>query len=372
MSEPALIVVGGGIAGAAAALRAAQYALPAVWLRGTRDTHRSSRAAYVKNIDNMVGVHPDIVRTKVLDELSAEHPDAAARVSSMHMHVSTVDIVRNAEERIRAQWDDVVTIVDEAAVDAERTADGFRLTTSAGRTLAAPNVVLATGVMDRQPIVHKQRGGRTLEGIRWLFPYANQESLLYCIRCEGHLTRGRRVGVIGAGPSAAEIALMIRERYGSDVTILTAGEERAWGEERARLLELEGVRVVDGKLVDVHGAGGGRTLHGFSVEGHDERVELDFAFVSMGLYRVFNDLAVTLGAELEQSERPAGERHVLVGTWGETSVPGLFAVGDMAARTGEPMMKQVYTSQEYAVRAVDTIDRRRRRAGRDALLARGQ
>ncbi len=33
-------------------------------------------------------------------------------------------------------------------------------------------------------------------------------------------------------------------------------------------------------------------------------------------------------------------------------------------RRDEPMMKQIYTSQEYAVRAVDTVDSRRRRAGR--------
>lgn len=42
-----------------------------------------------------------------------------------------------------------------------------------------------------------------------------------------------------------------------------------------------------------------------------------------------------------------------------------YAVGDMANREDEPLMKQVYTAQEYAVRAVDTIDHRRRKKMRE-------
>ena len=253
--------------------------------------------------------------------------------------------------------------MEAAAVDG-----GYRVRTGGGRTVEAPFLVLATGVMDRQPVVYKQRGERTLEGIHWLFPYANQETLLYCIRCEGHLVRGRRVALIGAGVATAEVALMVRERYPSEVVVLTAGEPVGWDERRARLLAAEGIEVLEGRLVDVHGADKGATLHGFTLE-DGTRVEVDMAFVSMGLFRVYNDLAVALGARLEESDRPESERHVLVDTWGETSVPNLFAVGDMAAREGEPMMKQVYTSQEYAVRAVDTVDRRRRGSRREALLS---
>ena len=51
-------------------------------------------------------------------------------------------------------------------------------------------------------------------------------------------------------------------------------------------------------------------------------------------------------------------------------MPGLFCVGDMAKRRdGGPLMKQVYTAQEYAVRAVDTLERRARAERRRRLLA---
>ncbi len=51
------IVVGGGIGGSAAALRAAQHGLSVAWIRGDEGTAGASRARYVYNVDNMIGVH---------------------------------------------------------------------------------------------------------------------------------------------------------------------------------------------------------------------------------------------------------------------------------------------------------------------------
>ena len=361
MDDIELIVIGGGIAGSAAALRAAQYHLPTVWVRGSKATHKASRGAYVYNIDNMIGVHPDIVRKKVVEALAKDFPEAAERIAGTHFHISTQDVIDNAAERVGADFADWVEVVDAKVVGLERGGDGrFVAETEDGGRLGARNVVLATGVMDRQPVVHKRKGERTLAGIHWLFPYANQETLLYCVRCEGHLTRGKRVALVGGGAATAEVALMIRQRYDAEVVLLTGGEPVTWGEGRTARLEAGGVEVFEGELVDVRGADKGSTLHGFTLADGRE-VDVDLAFISMGLFRVYNELARAVGAELEPGDAPAEQKHVLVDARGETSVPGLFAIGDMAARGGdEPMMKQVYTSQEYAVRAVDTVDRRRR------------
>jgi len=93
-----------------------------------------------------------------------------------------------------------------------------------------------------------------------------------------------------------------------------------------------------------------------------------FALVSLGLHRVYNDLAIELGARLMDENNPEEKRHVWINNKGETSIRGFFTVGDMAKREDEPMMKQVYTAQEYAVRAVDTIDSRRRKVLRAKIL----
>ena len=108
-------------------------------------------------------------------------------------------------------------------------------------------------------------------------------------------------------------------------------------------------------------------MHGLTLE-DGAAIDVERTFVVMGLHRVFNDLARELGADLEDSAEPADQRHVLVDTNSETSVPGLFAVGDMTRRHERSVMKQVYTAQEYAVRAVDLIDRRGRSRRRRALL----
>jgi thioredoxin reductase (NADPH) len=359
-----LTIVGGGIGGAAAALRAAQYHIGTAWILGDRETRKSSRSAYVLNIDNMIGIHPGIVEEKIRERHDAD----AARQRDDHIHISTQDLIDNTRQRIAADYASFVRVVEDRAVGTELDKDGFGVTLAGGEMLVSPYLLLATGVMDRQPTIHMKRGGRDLSGIHWLFPYANAESLLYCIRCEGHLTSGRRVAVIGASNPAAEIALMLRERYGSQVTLVTAGEAPSWDEKRAKLLEARKVSVRTARLVDVVGRSKEGVLEALVLEDGD-RLEVDKGLVAMGLERVYNDLAVQLGARLEDSSEIPGRRHVLVDRKAETNVRNLFAVGDMAQRPDETLMKQIYTAQEYAVRAVDTIDRRRRAAARESLLA---
>ena len=61
-----IVLVGGGIGGSATALRAAQHTLRTARIRGDRATAKASRAKYVYNVDNMLGVHSGIVRRKVI------------------------------------------------------------------------------------------------------------------------------------------------------------------------------------------------------------------------------------------------------------------------------------------------------------------
>jgi thioredoxin reductase len=61
-----IVIVGGGIGGAATALRAAQHALHLCWVRGDASTARASRSKYVVNVDNMIGVHAGIGKKKFL------------------------------------------------------------------------------------------------------------------------------------------------------------------------------------------------------------------------------------------------------------------------------------------------------------------
>jgi len=370
-----LAVVGGGIGGGAAVLRAAQNMMRTVWIRGDRATARASRVKYVYNIDNMIGIHPDIVRRKILLELEGEeHAAARAVVEKAHLHIGTQDIVDNVVERVRGQFAGTVTEIEERAVSARREGEVFVVETASGRTVRSRALLLSTGVMDEQPSIKmKTKAGKVIDDIRWIYPYANNETFLYCLICEGHLTRESSTVVFGASETAAQIGILFHERYGIPVAILTNGERFEAGEKTRALLDAYGIRAFESRVVEILDGEGegpkGTSLRGFRLE-DGSVVESRFAMVAMGLHRVYNDLARQLGAELDPRDGPdEGKRHVLVDdATSETSVPGLFAVGDMTRRRGtSPSYKQIYTAQEYAVRAINTIDLRQRRARRETL-----
>ncbi len=371
-----VIVVGGGIGGSAAALRAAQHGLSVAWIRGDEGTARASRARYVYNVDNMIGVHDAIVRKKTIAHLAGpQHAAARAALEAAHFHIGTQDIVDDVVERLRQGFAENVTFMEERAVAARRAGDGFEVETGGGRVVRSAAVILATGVMDRQPAVKlTTKAGKVVDDVRWIYPWANNETLLYCILCEGHLVRGARVAVFGAGEAAAQVALLLHERYGVGVALLGNGEPLAAATDTRRLMEAYGIAFHGARVVEVLDGGEkpkGAGLRGFRLE-DGKTIEVRFGMVALGLHRVYNDLARQLGAAPDSRDTgPVEERHVLVDDAGsETSVRGLFAVGDMSRRPGDaPSLKQIYTAQEYAVRAVQAIDRRRRSARRKAILA---
>ena len=374
MDRHQLIVVGGGIGGSASVLRAAQHGLAVAWIRGDTGTARASRARYVFNVDNMIGVSGGIVQRKVVELLSApEHAAAREAIARTHFHVGIPEIVEDVTLRLTTDFADRSTIVDEKAISARREREGFAVETDRGRTFRAGAVILSTGVMDRQPSVKlTTKTGKVVDDIRWIYPWANAESLLYCILCEGHLVRGARVAVLGATEAAAQLALLLHERYGVSVELLGNGEALGAKIETVRLLEAYGVTFRGARLVEIlDGETGqkGESLRGFRLE-DGALVQARFGMVAMGLHRVYSELARQLGAELDPADGPEEVRHVLVDdATSETSVRGLFAVGDMSRhRGGTPSFKQIYTAQEYAVRAVQTIDRRERAARRARVL----
>lgn len=360
-----VIIIGGGIGGSAAALRAAQNGMQAIWFLGSKVTRKHSRSQWVKNLDNVVGIHEGLIKDQVLKTLKKnKQAKAAVLIRLEHYHINNRAIIKNTMERIQAEFNNVKIVEAEVKI-LSKNAAGF--TVNADESYSSKSVVLSTGVMDEQPHIRKQnKRGEWEETPKWIYPFANREQILYCIRCEGHLTRGEQVAVIGHSNVAAELAMMLYERYAVPATIITNGETPVISDDRRQILNYYGVEIITEPIVDLMSEGV-QQLHGFKFETHAP-LEVKFALVSLGLHRVYNNLARQVGTRLMDEDQPEEKRHVWINHKGETSVGNLFAVGDMAKRDDEPVMKQVYTAQEYAVRAVDTIDARRRKAMRDRIL----
>ena len=361
-----LIIVGGGIGGSASALRAVQYNLNLCWFYGDKKTSKASRSRWIYNIDNMVGFHEGIVKGELLKAFkSPDDAELRKRINETHIHISGRAILNNTRERIESGYPDNIDIIDSAALSASKEGELFSI--SDGDFEAQSRyVIFATGVMDKQPHVMKERGGEIFDSTTWIYPFANRETVLYCIRCEGHLTREDNVAVIGSGKSAEQLSFMLHERYGIQVTILTNGEELNSDDDTQKLLSEYGISVYTQRITDVLGEKGGQLRRFVLADG--EEVEVKFALVALGLHKVYNDLLIQLEAELDDEGLSDDKRHVKVDRRSETSVSNLFAVGDMAKRDDEIVMKQIYTAQEYAVRAVDSIDYRIRSRKRKELL----
>ena len=361
-----IIIIGGGIGGSAAALRAVQYNLNVCWFYGDKQTSKASRSRWIYNIDNMVGFHAGIVKGELLKSFkSPDDDDLRKKINETHVHISGTAILNNTRERIESDYSDIIDIIDKAAVSAGREGDHFLI--SDGEFEARSEyVIFATGVMDKQPHVLKKRGEEIVDSNKWIYPFANRETFLYCIRCEGHLTREERVAVIGSGKTAEQLSFMLYERYGIPVTILTNGEELNSDDDTKKLLSEYGVSVYTPRITDAVGEKDGQLRKLVLADG--EEVEVKFALVALGLHKVYNDLLIQLGAKLADEGLSEEIRHVKVNKKSETSVPNLFAVGDMAKRDDEIVMKQIYTAQEYAVRSVDSIDYRIRSKKRKIIL----
>jgi len=362
-----LIIIGGGIGGAASAFRAAQNGMAVAWVLGNKETRARSRSQWVYNLDNMIGFHEGVIKNQVLRTLKRGKQNAAYDlVSEQHYLINNKGIIGNTIERIEEEFPQV-SLIHEAAVDVVKTDTGFEVK-SESQAMQAPAVILATGMMDSQPaILKKNKKGELRDDPSWIYPYANKEKVLYCIRCEGHLTREERVGVIGSDDTAAEIAFLFKERYKNEVCILTNGEEPDITPERQFLLDHYDIPVYKSRIIDV--VNEKKDLRGFQLQDESEgKVYLKFAMVSLGIFNVYNEFAVKVGCDLMNKDKPVNQRYVRVDRIGESSVSNFFVVGDAASRDDEPMMKQVYTAQEYAVRAVDSIDRTRRQTQRQAIL----
>jgi thioredoxin reductase len=176
---------------------------------------------------------------------------------------------------------------------------GFTLRLASGRSVTARRIVLATGATDVLPEIEgaPERWGR---------------DFLHCPYCHGWEVRDRPLGVL----ASAEHAQLLRQ-WSKDVVLFTDG---APADER-RALAARGIKVVEGRVTRF-AVVDDRLV---AVELEDGRsIPREAVFMRPTLRPNAPDLIAALGCEVDEGG------FVRVGTSGETSVPGVWAVGNVA------------------------------------------
>ena len=268
------IVVGGGPAGLAAALWLARYRRKVTVVDSGQYRNRWTEQAH--GYLGMDPIPPLELRERARRDL-LRYPTAT-------LHEGTVTAVNDLDE-------------------------GFCLLVD-GRPMLAHRLVLATGVKDRFPEV---------EGF---FDHYGR-SVFHCPACDGYEARDRDVVALGWEPHVAGFALELLDWARSVTVVTNAG--RFEGERRHRdALERNGVRLIEDDATALLGEPG--ALEGVRL-GSGEVVPAQLMFFSIG-HEPASPLAAQLGCRMVE-----GSECVWVDEDGQTSVPGVYAAGDMTPGT---------------------------------------
>ncbi len=221
-------------------------------------------------------------------------------------------------------------------VDLRRDGQIFRVTTRDGRTFEARAVILALGMGLFEPKRLDIPGETELEG----------NGVTYQVK-DRHEFRDRRVLIVGGGDSALEYALEI-VASAKEVTLV-----HRRGEFRAMEKNVEAVRKVPIKVMF------NAELTSIEGDGHVERavvydnrtlkktvLEIDSVLINIGFEPKITPLP-KWGIALE------GERLIRVKADMSTSVPGIYACGDIVSYAGKD--KRIVTACGEAVTAVMSV-----------------
>ena len=299
-----VLVVGGGPAGAAAAIYAAR--------KGIRTGIAAERFG------------GQVLDTMAIENfISVQHTEGPKLVAQLEQHVKDYDVdimnLQRAEKLIPAKTEGGLHEVKLAS----------------GASLKARTVILSTGARWRQL------------GVPGEDQYRNK-GVAYCPHCDGPLYKGKRVAVIGGGNSGVEAAIDLAGLVAHVTLIEYDSELRADAVLQRKLASLPNVRIITSALTtEVLGDGEKVTSLSYKDRNKDElhQIELEGIFVQIGLVPNTEWLkdSVTLSrhGEIEVDHR------------GETSQKGVFAAGDC---TTVPYKQIVIAMGEGSKAALSAFD----------------
>lgn len=264
------IIIGGSFAGLTAALQLGRASRSVLVIDAGAPHNRMSPGAH--GVAGWDGISPAEILNRFRADLTP-YPDISLR----HGKVVAVNGAMNA----------------------------FQLRLEDGEVATARRIILAHGVRDILP---------DIPGL--VAAWGRQ--VLHCPYCHGYEVKGQPLAVLATHPMSAHQALMLRADWSDDVTLITGGMEGL--DEKA--LGSAGVEVDIRTLVSALADENGISL---SLSGGETRTVA----------------ALFLGPKTSLADSPAAQLNcaladgpmgpfVKVGPMAQTSVPGVFAAGDIA------------------------------------------
>jgi thioredoxin reductase len=175
---------------------------------------------------------------------------------------------------------------------------------STQRRISADHLILATGVVDQLP---------PIPGIETAYG----KCLFHCPLCDGFEVRDQRLVVVGGSEHAAFMAAYVHDRISLDVQLCSNGEP-SFSSATLSKLNRKKVHIIENEVVGIQAQPAELTLRM-----GDSMLTYRAGFLSLK-YRQRSPIAQELGCRMRDDGR------VLVDHFQRSSVPHVFAVGDMA------------------------------------------
>ena len=299
-----VLIIGGGPAGASAAIYAARKGIST----GIAAERFGGQVADTMGIENLISV---------------PYTEGPKLVAAMEQNVKEYDVdIMNMQRA-------------EKLIPASRPGMLHQVRLENGATLKARSLVLSTGARWRQM------------GVPGEEEYRNK-GVAYCPHCDGPLFKGKRVAVIGGGNSGVEAAIDLAGIVGHVTLIEFGAEMRADEVLQKKLRSLKNVEIItSGQTTEITGENG--KVNGLNytdrTSGEQHHISLEGVFVQIGL--VPN--TEWLKGDIELSQH--GE--IIVNDRNETSIPGVFAAGDA---TTVPYKQIVISMGEGSKAALSAFD----------------
>jgi NADH-dependent peroxiredoxin subunit F len=299
-----VLIIGGGPAGAAAAIYAARKGIRT----GIVAERFGGQTLDTLGIENYISV------------INTEGPKFAAALEA-HVREYDVDLMNGQRTA--------------ALMPATSPGGMIGVQLANGAVLHSRSVIVATGARWKNINVPGEAEYRT-------------KGVAYCPHCDGPLFKGKKVAVIGGGNSGVEAAIDLAGVVGHVTLLEFADQLKADAVLVKKLKSLPNVEIhVNAQTLEV--TGDGQKVNGLRwkdrVSGHEHPVELAGVFVQIGLVPNTDFLKGTL--ELSKY----GE--IIVDAHNATSLPGVFAAGDV---TTVPFKQIIIAAGEGSKAALAAFD----------------
>ena len=300
-----VLVVGGGPAGAAAAIYAAR--------KGIRTGVVAER--FGGQVMDTVGIE---------NFISVPYTEGPKLVAQLEQHVKEYEV-------------DVIT---EQKASALNSGEYVEIGLESGATLRSRTVILATGARWREMNVPGEQEYRG-------------KGVAYCPHCDGPLFKGKRVAVIGGGNSGIEAAIDLAGIV-EHVTVLEFADTlRADAVLQRKAESLANIEIIkNAQTTEVRGDGSKAVGLTYTDRASGESKQLDVAgiFVQIGLvpnteWLKDGELKLSRFGEIEIDAR------------GATSIPGVFAAGDATTEPFKQIIIAMGGGSSAALAAFDHLIR---------------